>query len=74
MFIWRVCAKALPTREALAVRIKGLDMQCPTCGFYLESDCHALLECKVARLIWEASGVDCVWCEKEIQMHFRRYI
>ncbi|KAL2903860.1 hypothetical protein RDABS01_002570 [Bienertia sinuspersici] len=57
VFLWRACARALPTKCGLAVRGIGDDVVCHVCGAEKEDIIHALVHCPAARVVWEASDV-----------------
>ncbi|KAJ8420115.1 LOW QUALITY PROTEIN: hypothetical protein Cgig2_003589 [Carnegiea gigantea] len=55
LFAWWSCIGALPTSSRLAHRIPNFSMRCNIIGRFEESDLHALVDCPIARAIWESS-------------------
>lgn len=51
MFLWRVCVKAIPTRDLIADRIGGFERSCVLCDCDNETDVHLFKDCNFARAL-----------------------
>ena len=52
MFIWRIGANLLLTKDRIAQRLGGLDSSCSLCGEKVETSTHLFFKCTIARAIW----------------------
>ncbi|GLU21285.1 hypothetical protein SLE2022_374310 [Rubroshorea leprosula] len=57
-FTWSAYCNVLPTKENLQKKHVQVDLQCPVCGFDIESIVHCLLFCSVARAVWHGSPLN----------------
>ncbi|KAJ1690907.1 hypothetical protein LUZ63_015062 [Rhynchospora breviuscula] len=55
LFLWKLCAKALPTCSRLAARIRSIDPICQRCRVSEETDYHVFFGCNISRATWFAS-------------------
>uniref|UniRef100_A0A2N9ED89 Reverse transcriptase zinc-binding domain-containing protein n=1 Tax=Fagus sylvatica TaxID=28930 RepID=A0A2N9ED89_FAGSY len=52
MFLWRIAANVLPTKDLLAERVGNMDTLCNLCNEEVETCLHLFFKCNVARAIW----------------------
>ena len=57
LLAWRSCLEALPTQLGLSSRVPSINATCGLCGDVDESGLHALANCGIGKLVWEASGL-----------------
>lgn len=55
MFLWRIAANVLPTKDNLSRRMVINDPNCVICNVEVESPCHVFLTCPMAKALWFAS-------------------
>lgn len=55
MFLWRVAANTLPTRENLITRMDISEPWCVLCKQEVESASHLFFKCPVAKALWFAA-------------------
>lgn len=60
MFLWRLMAGVLPTREILAERIGIRDRSCVICGEEIETSFHLFKDCQGIRVLAFASKWGCL--------------
>jgi len=58
IFAWRLSHGAIPTKENLARRISGFNMDCVVYSHYLEPEVHILLQCPLVLQVWGGSTVN----------------
>lgn len=56
LFAWGSYARALPSAHRLGSRIPNFSIHCGICGALEETNVHALVECPLARRVWEGSA------------------
>ncbi|KAF4382066.1 hypothetical protein F8388_001211 [Cannabis sativa] len=49
IFLWRLCAGAMPTKDKYA---GGSNQECVLCGYICESTDHLFLQCPLSRALW----------------------
>ncbi|KAL0008623.1 hypothetical protein SO802_010125 [Lithocarpus litseifolius] len=60
IFAWRACVDALPTMVNLQNRGIGISDLCPCCGVESETLFHSIINCEVARRVWDNWKVNSV--------------
>ena len=55
MFLWRLAANCLPTKENISRFVNSLDTSCSLCGLESESVIHLFSLCPVTKAIWFGS-------------------
>ncbi|KAJ1685322.1 hypothetical protein LUZ63_016712 [Rhynchospora breviuscula] len=55
LFLWKLCAKALPTCSRLAARIRSIDPIFQRCRVSEETDYYVFFGCNISRATWFAS-------------------
>ena len=53
IFAWRACVNGLPTKVNLQTRGINVGVLCPGCDGVLETISHALIDCRVAKRVWD---------------------
>lgn len=55
VFIWRLIRGCIPTRVALAKKIKLQEVMCVFCNNHPEDEAHVFKNCKAMRSFWNSS-------------------
>lgn len=50
--IWRALSSALPTRDALAIRMPHIPTECPLCNQDIETPTYLFFHCPMVRAVW----------------------
>uniref|UniRef100_A0A2N9FPZ2 Reverse transcriptase domain-containing protein n=1 Tax=Fagus sylvatica TaxID=28930 RepID=A0A2N9FPZ2_FAGSY len=68
MFLWRIAANVLPTKDLLAERVGNMDTLCNLCNEEVETCSHLFFKCNVARAIWYG----CKWSLRSDEINVNR--
>uniref|UniRef100_A0A2N9GNN9 Reverse transcriptase domain-containing protein n=1 Tax=Fagus sylvatica TaxID=28930 RepID=A0A2N9GNN9_FAGSY len=68
MFLWRIAANVLPTKDLLAKRVGNMDTLCNLCNEEVETCSHLFFKCNVARAIWYG----CKWSLRSDEINVNR--